>query len=299
MDFFENYEWEAIQIPINITELERLLRTANYDAAKTEYLITGFQQGFSIGYQGKQNRRDLSENLPLHLGTKTDRWNKVMKEVGHKRYAGPYKFEDLPVKNNFIQSPIGLVPKADNQTRLIFHLQYDFKNGNSSLNANTPEEICKVKYRDLDHAVDACIKLLKVHGWNNTLFYSKSDIKSVFRLVPVLVIHRKWLVMKAENPATGDIMFFIDLCLPFCASISCAVFQAFSDALKFLVEYLLQVNDIITNYLDDFLFVAVMREECDRMMVTFMRLCEKINCPLSYEKTEWTSVVIVFFGNTT
>ena len=35
-------------------------------------------------------------------------WNKVMKEVEAKRFAGP--FEKIPF-DNFIQSPIGLVPK--------------------------------------------------------------------------------------------------------------------------------------------------------------------------------------------
>ena len=43
----------------------------------------------------------------------------------------------------------------------------------------------------------------------------------------------KWLVMMAENPETGKIQFFIDKCLPFGASISCAIFQDFSDGLKF------------------------------------------------------------------
>ena len=111
-------------------ELEELLKESKYDKDKMDYLIQGFNKGFSIGYNGPQNRRDTSENLPLNnLGTTTDLWNKVMKEVKLNRYAGPYSFEDLPVKQNFIQSPIGLVPKAGGKTRLIFHLSYDFKNG--------------------------------------------------------------------------------------------------------------------------------------------------------------------------
>ena len=84
---------------------------SGFDADKTEYIINGFSHGFGIGYEGPENRRDTAENLPLNnLGTKTDLWNKIMKEVKLKRYAGPFRKEDLPFKN-YIQSPIGLVPK--------------------------------------------------------------------------------------------------------------------------------------------------------------------------------------------
>ena len=48
-----------------------------------------------------------------------------MKEIKERRYAGPFMKENFPFVN-YIQSPIGLVPKAGNKTRLIFHLSYDF-----------------------------------------------------------------------------------------------------------------------------------------------------------------------------
>ena len=47
-----------------------------------------------------------------------------MKEVRLKRVAGPFK--EIPFES-FIQSAIGLVPKAgSDKTRLIFHLSYKF-----------------------------------------------------------------------------------------------------------------------------------------------------------------------------
>ena len=133
------------------------------------------------------------------------------------------------------------------------------------------------------------------HG-KKTLFFSKSDVKSAFRLIPVLILHRRWLIMCAEDPESKKMMYFINMCLPFGASISCAIFQAFSDALNHIVKYLLKIDDILTNYLDDFLFIAVMRAECDKMMMTFMRVCKQINCPLSEEKTEWSSLIMTFLG---
>ena len=284
--------------PIKVQELKQLLIESEYDKQKPKYLIDGFTKGFELGYEGPEQRTDTSENLPLNdLGMKTDLWNKVMKEVEVNRYAGPYKFSDLPVKDCFIQSPIGLMPKAGNKTRLIFHLSYEFKNGNPSINACTPKERCHVKYKDLDHAVDACIKLLNKHSQGNcTIFFSKTDIKSAFRLVPIFVKHCRWLTMKVEDPKTGEEMFFIDLCLPFGASISCVVFQAFSDALTHIIEYLLAIEDLTTNYLDDFLFVAILKDQCNKFMRTFIVLCKRINCPLSQEKTEWATVRIIFLG---
>ena len=64
-----------------------------------------------------------------------------MKEVKEERYAGP--FEKIPFEH-YIQSPIGLVPKDwGKDTRLIFHLSYP-RDGKSSVNANTPSELCSV-----------------------------------------------------------------------------------------------------------------------------------------------------------
>ena len=71
------------------------------------------------------NRQHTSSNIPLRAGTKTDLWNKIMKEVWLSRFAGPYKEEDFPF-SEFVQSPVRLVPKSGNKTRLIFHLSYNF-----------------------------------------------------------------------------------------------------------------------------------------------------------------------------
>ena len=85
-----------------------LLKLTDYNITKSNFLIDSFTNGFSIGYQGDTNVKHMSPNLKLFVGSKTELWNKVMKEVKLKRYAGP--FEMVPFEN-FIQSPIGLVPK--------------------------------------------------------------------------------------------------------------------------------------------------------------------------------------------
>ena len=120
-------------------------------------LVKGFTEGFDLEYNGPMQRQDTAQNLPFHVGDEHVLWDKVMKEVQLNRYAGP--FEEIPF-NNFIQSPIGLVPKAGNKTRLIFHLSFDFKE-HRSVNFCTPKDKCKVKYHDLDHAVQRSLRLLE------------------------------------------------------------------------------------------------------------------------------------------
>ena len=282
IDHFSNLDIDNIVTPINVQALEDLLVRTHYDRKETAFLIKGFSKGFSLGYKGPKNRQDYSKNIPFTpgVGNKSDMWNKIMKEVKLKRFAGPFSrvsFEE------FIQSPIGLVPKAGGQTRLIFHLSYKFPNGNESINHWTPKERCTVSYRDIDHAIKNCLshaEQVDVKKDNdkstkggslvfNCLFFGKTDLRSAYRVAPMKVKHFCFLVLKAEDPTTGVFMFFIDKCMPFGASISCAHFQRISNALKHIVESLEGIYNSITNYLDDFLFVHYIKMLCRQLMRLF------------------------------
>ena len=83
--------------------------------------------------------------------------------------------------------------------------------------------------------------------------------------------------------------------MPFGASISCAIFQAFSNALAHIMEWVLK-SQYLTNYLDGFLFFAFLKAECDHMLKQFLNICQKIGCPVSLEKTEWATSIITFLG---
>ena len=65
--------------------------------------------GLILATEGTKQRCDYAENIPLRIGSKTELWNKIMKEVELSRYAGLY--DEVPYEN-FIQLPVGLVPKA-------------------------------------------------------------------------------------------------------------------------------------------------------------------------------------------
>ena len=106
-----NYNLNDIVTPVKVDVSENLLKEANYDANEIEFVINGFKEGFPIGYEGREERKSQAPNLRLRCGSKTQLWNKVMKEVKLGRYAGP--FESIPY-DNFIQSPIGLVRTGRN-----------------------------------------------------------------------------------------------------------------------------------------------------------------------------------------
>ena len=298
--FYTNHNLIDIVTPVNVRVLERLLQETHYPEDKTKYLVQGFSTGFDIGYMGPVERQDTANNLPFQVGvgSKIDMWNKIMKEVKEKRYAGPF---DNPPYDKFIQSPIGLVPKACNQTRLIFHLSYDFKNGNKSVNHHTPRDLCTVHYSDIDHAIEGSFR------WKNKdivaqksgialIFYSKTDLKSAFRILPLKPQCYCWLLMRAIHPITNKIVWFVDKNLPFGSSISCSQFQKFSDCLKHIVEYKTGRPGAVTNYLDDFLFIAPTQSTCNYMVSTFLQVCEEVGVPVSHEKTVLACDKLQFLG---
>ena len=189
---------------MDVNKLEKQLVESNYNAVKTNFIVTGFRYGFDIGYVGPEKRQQTARNLPFRCGNKQVLWYKMIKEVKLKRFAGPYK--KLPFKY-FIQSPVGLVhrqsatdPVLDNgdgsldiqmeddgyeeltieqqseKVCLIFHLSHP---RGTSLNDYTPSELCSVKYKDFKNTVRMCLKSGKGS------YMAKSDMKSAIRNLPI------------------------------------------------------------------------------------------------------------------
>ena len=100
-----------------------------------------------------------------------------------------------------------------------------------------------------------------------------------------------------ESRHCGSSIYFVDKCLPFGSSISCVLFQKFLDALKFLIEFKEKlVKDSVTNYLDDFLFLALYLARCNQIIESFLELCEELGVPITLNKTEWADVEVIFLG---
>ena len=286
--YFENFDVTSVCTPVDADVLETFLDDSCYDPVESEFLLNGFRHGFSLGYQGPRRVKIKSPNLRLEVGDEIDLWNKVMKEVHLKRYAGPFREEQLPFRY-FIQSPIGLVPKdSGKDSRLIFHLSYPKRPNSSSVNANTPKELCSVSYPDFSEAVNLCLE----SGISSYL--ARSDLKSAFRQLGVKKSHWNYLVLKAKSPRDGEWYYFWDKAIPFGGAISCSHFQRFSNCLAHIMRY--RTGCRIINYLDDFLFVSARRKLCDAQVSSFIELCESIRIPIALEKTFWGDTVMNFLG---
>ena len=283
--YYENFDLKNVVTPVNADMLETLLTEANYDRSKTEFLVNGFREGFSIGYTGEENVKLTAPNLMLDAGSQTELWNKVMKEVKLNCFAGP--FENIPF-DNYIWSPIGLVSKDNGtKTHLIFHLSYP-KTGTTSVNANTPCDLCTVHYCEFDQAIARSLE--EGIGCKT----AKSDMASAFRNLGIKKKHWRYLVLKARNPKDHKMYYFVDKCLPFGAAISCAHFQAFSDAIASFMKF--RTGKRVINYLDDYFFAALCKLLCDLQVQSFSDLCKAISFPVSIEKTFWSTTRLTFLG---
>ena len=232
-----------------------------------------------------------AKNLRLTVGSNGEMWNKIMKEVKEKRYAGPYP--DIPFTEDFIQSPIGLVPKdGGRKTRLIFHLSHP-KGKNQSVNDRTSPVLKSVNYQNFDDAIMLCLQKMKLTD-TNIVYLGKSDFTSAFRHLCIAKRFWRYLIMKAQSPFDGKFYFFVDKCLPFGAAVSCALFQAFSDCIAHIVQF--KSGKVNINYLDDFLFIQAVRAGCNGQLRIFLHVCQKIHFPVSNEKTEWATTCLSFLG---
>ena len=275
----------TVVTPVDVNAYHQILLDVGYDLTETEFLVNSFHKGFPFCYEGEQQVKMTSPNLKLNIGSHVELWNKVMKEVKLKRYAEPYKV--VPFEY-YIQSPIGLVPKDNGKdTRLIFHLSYPRGKG-TSVNANIPKTKCMVTYPDFSDAIRICIEI----GVSCKL--GKSDMRSAFRNLGMRLMDFPWLIMKARSPLDNQWYYFIDKCLRFGSSISCAHFQRFSNSIAFVMKIRTGCKPV--NYLDVYLFAALRRLWCNQLIQSFLELCEKVRFPVSLEKTEWAQGIVIFLG---
>ena len=127
------------------------------------------------------------------------------------------------------------------------------------------------------------------------IFMGKSDVQSAFCLISLSMMSWAWLIMSAINPKTKRWQYFVDKCLPFGASISCAIFQRFSNAIRHITQFKTGQRSL-SNYLDNFLFIAYARTLCNEMIQKFLNICNDIAVPIAMDKTEWASIRIIFLG---
>ena len=127
--------------PIAIDKLASYLQ-GHPDQPTVNHLLTGFSQGFRIGYLGPRTPKEYS-NLPCANTNPSITEKNVLKEVTLGHIAGPFH---TPPFSNLQVYPIEVIPKKhSSEWRTIFHLSYP-KHRPTSVDAHIPAESYSLQY---------------------------------------------------------------------------------------------------------------------------------------------------------
>ena len=218
------------------------------------------------------NLRSASENFEILL-------QKIQKEKNAGRVAGPFR---KPPFQNFICSPLGLVPKKnEGEIRTIHHLSYP---KGSSVNDGIPSEHKTVQYQSIDDAVKHMIK------YGKGCYFSKTAIEHAYKIVPVHPSSYHLLGFSINST------YYYDKTLPMGLSYSCNLFEQFSTALHWIAMNKLGIHDCV-HVLDDFLFVAPAPIGlCMADLAKFLEVAKTLGIPIKDEKTVPPTTCIIFLG---
>ena len=137
----------------------------------------------------------------------------ISKELAKNRIAGPF---DDPPFNNFVASPLALIPKRDGKFRLIHNLSFPH---NSSVNIFINKNSTSVKYESFDYVVSL------VRSLGRGALMAKTDIEEAFRFIPIHPPDYHLLGFNWRGK------FYHDKRLAMGCGSSCAIFEKFSCAL--------------------------------------------------------------------
>ena len=261
--------------PVKVSNLKLLLD--GYEQHLVDNLMFGFSFGFRIHFQGAE-RSFEARNLRSALDNPKAVDSKLNKELEAGRLAGP--FISPPLKY-FRVSPLGLVPKKQpGDFRMIHHLS--FPNG-TSVNDGIPDIETSVRYATVDDA----IRLIKQAGPG--CFLAKTDIKNVFRIIPINPADYHLLGIKWRK------FYYYDCAMPMGCSSSCCTFETFSMAVEWIAQEKLLIDRLL-HLLDDFLIISSTYFVCKAHLDLFIILCDFLGIPIAPDKTFGPSTTLTFAG---
>ena len=270
-------------IPYTLVKINNLKKAlADYpNIRKRDYLIAGFANGFPLGRTGSPSQSEIPKNHKGCLDNLKFARELVNKEVRLRRVLGPYK---LPPIKDLYCSPLNLVPKAGSpgQFRLIHNLSHPDSEFNS-VNACIPDSEAKVVYQKFDVAIRIALKE------GPGCFGGKMDFLSAFRNFPIRL---------EDLPLLGftlDDLFYINCNMAFGSRSSCKIFEEFACAVQWIWESRTKYKNC-SHYLDDFLFIHLLRKICKWFMDKLASICSFLGAPLSEEKCEGPCQILSFLG---
>ena len=162
------------------------------------------------------------------------------KEIALGRILGPFM---QPPIDNLVCSLVGMVAKKNStKMRMITHLSYP--TGNSIDHHIDPKDTT-TSYQLFNYAV----KIVARYGHGS--YISKGDVEAAFRILPIAKKDWHFLGIKFNN------RFYIDICLPFGASILCELIEKVGSVLQWLAHH--RAGHPIACYLDNFFTAHILQ----------------------------------------
>ena len=261
------------EMKVNPDRLAWWLR--GYDSKVTDYLVSGFRNGFYIGYSGNPTSKTYKNHNSAYENTEVVD-NYIKEELSKGRIEGP--FNEPP--GIYQCSPIGLVPKKDKgEFRVIHDLSYP---PGQSVNDAISTEHTFVQYESVYDAIKMLAKI------GDGAFMCKTDIEKAFRIIPLHLEVRHLFCMHWGGK------YYIDKRMQMGCSSSCQIFETFSKAVAWIAHSKLGIPN--THYLDDFLFGSKSIEEGQSNLKKFLLMCKDIGIPIYAKKTFLPNTIMSFLG---
>jgi hypothetical protein len=232
------------------------------------YIINGFTQGFrvmfsSAPFSAVHGNHPSARDLPDTLAAL------VEKERLADRIAGPF---DSPPLDQFVVSPLGLVPKEEPNTFRLIH-DLSFPRDGLSVNQGIDPIDAAVSYETFD------VVILLVQTMGQGALIAKSDIEHAFRIIPIHPADRYLFGFACMGK------FYFDKCLPMGCRSSCSIFERFSTALQWVAVHKLGIP-AVTHILDDFIFIGPASSSItEKALDRFLDFCAMSGIPIKCSKT--------------
>lgn len=204
---------------------------------------------------------------------------KLDKELGLHRISGPYTSKPF---ENFICSPLGLVPKKSQGEFRIIH-DLSFPEGNS-VNEHIPRDKAVVQYESIENV----IQLIKKFGVGALM--AKLDIENGYRNIPIHPLDYHFLGFVWNN------QYYFDKCLPMGASSACQLFEKLSTSLQWIMLNKYKASGM-SHLIDDFFFIGPpSSQKCLSDVKNFENLCQRLGVPLKQSKTILPTTCLTIYG---
>lgn len=271
------YPLLEIVTPLKHLRFQLLLRD-HPDSNFVSYVLNGIQLGFRIGYMYQQNTGIVIAN---HLSTALEKpqviHNHLETEISLGRMAGPFI---TPPYEHMQASGLGVVPKKDGGSRIIYHLSAP---AGISVNDGIDPACWSLQYCSVDDAL-AEVRRLGKDSW-----MGKIDLKDAFCMCPVNPADRHLLSIYWQGK------FYVDKCLPFGLRSAPGIFNSIAEAIQWIAKEKFKVSYLI-HYLDDFFTACSTATACRENLEQTIGVCNDLGAPVKPEKVEGPVKEIAFLG---